>query len=89
MTNMDLYDDETSDNVFYNLYPWSKGELKVGDTFLTKEECVRAIKKFHMDNSVDFTMNTLIREGMSLNVVTFFASFDWLRLTEREVILGI
>jgi hypothetical protein len=40
MTNMDLHDDETSNSVFYNLYPRSEGELKVGDMFRTKEECV-------------------------------------------------
>jgi len=54
MKNMDLHDDETSNSVFYNSYPQSKGELKVGDMFRTKEECVRAIKKFHMNNSADF-----------------------------------
>ena len=56
MTNMDFHDDETSNSVFYNLYSRSEGELKVGDTFRTKEECVRAIKKIHMNNSVDFTV---------------------------------
>ena len=56
MTNMDLHDDETSNSVFNNSYPRSEGELKVGDMFLTKEEFVLAIKKFHMNNSADFTM---------------------------------
>ena len=31
MTNMHLHDDETSNSVFYNLYPRSEDELKVGD----------------------------------------------------------
>ena len=56
MTNMDLHDDETSNSVFYNPYLRSKGELKVGDMFRTKEECLLAIKKFHMNNSTDFTV---------------------------------
>lgn len=34
---------------------WSKGELKVGDNFCTKEDCVRAI--IHMENSVDYTID--------------------------------
>ncbi|XP_050908367.1 uncharacterized protein LOC127121990 [Lathyrus oleraceus] len=33
-----------------------KGELKKGVRFRTKEECVQAIKNFHMDNSVDFNV---------------------------------
>ena len=59
MTNMDLHDDETSNSVFYNPYPRSEGELKVGDMFRTKEECVLAIKKFHMNNSADFTVKRI------------------------------
>ena len=56
MTKMHLHDDETSNSVFYNPYPRSEGELKVGDMFRAKEECVRAIKKFHKNNSVNFTL---------------------------------
>lgn len=31
----------------------SEGDLKVRDRLRTKEDCVRAIKKFHMENFVD------------------------------------
>lgn len=53
---MDFHDDDTSNDIFYNSYMRLEGELKVGDRFCTKEECMRAIKKFHMDNSVDFNV---------------------------------
>lgn len=34
-----------------------KGALKVEDKFRTKKDCMRAIKKFHMENSVDYTID--------------------------------
>lgn len=56
MTNLNFHDDEASNDIFYNPYIRSQGELKVGDKFLTEKDCVRVIKKFHMDNSGDFTV---------------------------------
>lgn len=57
MTNLNLDDDESSSDNFYKSYMSSDGELKVGDCLRTKEDCVRAIKKFHMQNSADYTIH--------------------------------
>lgn len=56
MTQLNLQDDPSSTDIFYNPYMRSNNELKVGDKFMTKEDCVRAIKKYHMDNSADFSV---------------------------------
>lgn len=42
---------------FYNPYMQSHGELKVGDMFHTKEDYVWAIKKFHMENFVNYIID--------------------------------
>lgn len=57
MTNLNLNGNESSSNIFYNPYMRLEDELKVGDKFHTKEDWVCAIKKFHMENSVDYTVD--------------------------------
>lgn len=57
MTNYNLGAKEPSSDIFYNSYMQTKGYLKVGDMFLTKEDCVRAIKKYHMEISADYTID--------------------------------
>ncbi|KAI5405810.1 hypothetical protein KIW84_052539 [Lathyrus oleraceus] len=53
MARLNLGPDEPSADVWYNPYVQMQGSLKQGDTFRTKEECVKAIKKFHMQLSTD------------------------------------
>lgn len=57
MKNLNLDDDEPSSDIFCNPYMRSDSELKVGDHFRTKEDYVRAMKKFHMENCVDYIMH--------------------------------
>ena len=57
MTSLNLGSDEPSSDIWYNPYVQMQGSLKQGDTFLTKEECVKAIKKFHMELSTDFRVD--------------------------------
>ncbi|CAK8530304.1 unnamed protein product [Lathyrus sativus] len=57
MTNLQLSGDDTSSNVFYNPSQQIEGVLKVGNQYRTKEECMKAVRKFHMDNFVDFYIN--------------------------------
>lgn len=57
MPNLNLNVDEPSSYIFYNSYIQLEGELKVGDKLVKKEVCVRAIKKFHMKKSTDFTLH--------------------------------
>lgn len=57
MTNLSLNDDETSFDIFYNLNMQLHDGLNVGDEFHTKEDCVRAIKKFHMENSTNYIVD--------------------------------
>src|SRR4051812_41705932 len=57
MTNFNLDDDEPSTYIFYIRYMQLDEQLKEGDIFRLKDECVRAIKKFHMVNSVDFKVD--------------------------------
>jgi hypothetical protein len=57
MTRLNLGSDEPSGDVWYNPYVQMQGSLKQGDTFRTKEECVKAIKKFHMELSADFRVD--------------------------------
>lgn len=54
MINLNFGANEPSSYIFYNPYIQTKGSLKVGDMFHTKENCVRAIKKYHMEISVDY-----------------------------------
>ena len=46
--------------IFYNPYIQTQGSLKEGDIFHTKEDCVRAIKKYHMELSADYNVDELI-----------------------------
>lgn len=57
MTRLNLGSDEPSADVWYNPYVQMQGSLKQGDTFRTKEECVKSIKKFHMQLSADFRVD--------------------------------
>ncbi|CAK8561297.1 unnamed protein product [Lathyrus sativus] len=57
MTNLQLSVDDTSSDVFYNPSQKIEGVLKVGDQYRTKEECMKVVRKFHMDNFVDFYIN--------------------------------
>lgn len=57
MTNLNLEYDKPSSYMFYNSYMQTDGALKVGDTFHTKEDCVRVIKKFHMEISMDYIID--------------------------------
>lgn len=57
MIFLNLDADEPSYDIFYNPYMRSEGKLKVGDHFRNKEDCVRAIKKLHMENSDDYTID--------------------------------
>lgn len=68
MIKLNLDDNEPSSDIFYNPHMRLDGDLKVAERFCTKEECVRAIKKFHMENSVDYNIDrTLCR-----NVICMF-----------------
>lgn len=56
-TSLNLGDDEPNMDIFYNPYTHTDGALQVGDTFRTKEDCLRVIKKWHMHISADFTVD--------------------------------
>lgn len=53
MTNLNLGAYEPSSDIFHNPYGQIQGSLKERDKFRTKEDCIRAIKKYHMELSVD------------------------------------
>ncbi|XP_058726647.1 uncharacterized protein LOC131598012 [Vicia villosa] len=53
-TTLKLGEDEPSSDMFYNPYMRSDEELKEGDTFRSKEDCMLAIKNWHLANCVDF-----------------------------------
>ncbi|CAK8571481.1 unnamed protein product [Lathyrus sativus] len=57
MTNLQFSGDDTSSYYFYNPSQQIESVLKVGNQYRTKEECIKAIRKFHMDNFVDFYIN--------------------------------
>lgn len=57
MTNLNLGADEPLPNIFSNPYMQTEGSLKEGDKFHTKEGCVRAIKKHHMEISADYRVD--------------------------------
>ncbi|XP_058746584.1 uncharacterized protein LOC131619513 [Vicia villosa] len=57
MSNIDMADDEPSSDIFHNVCMQSDATLKEKDSFRPKDECMRAIKKFHMLNSVDFKVD--------------------------------
>lgn len=48
VTNLNLNEDKSSSDVFYNPYMQLEDGLKLGDRFLTKEDCVSTIKKFQI-----------------------------------------
>ena len=54
MTSLNLGADEPSSDIFYNPYVQIQGSLKEGDKFHTKENCVKSIKKYQMELSVDY-----------------------------------
>ena len=53
-TTLNLGEDEPSSDMFYNPYMRSDEDLKKGDQFRTKEECLLAIKNWHLKNCVDY-----------------------------------
>ncbi|XP_058722984.1 uncharacterized protein LOC131594799 [Vicia villosa] len=53
-TTLNLGEDEPSFDMFYNPYMRSDKELKEGNTFRSKEDCMLAIKNWHLTNCVDF-----------------------------------
>src|SRR3954467_6339649 len=53
-TTLNLGEDEPSSDMFYNPYMRSSEELKEGDTFRSKDDCLLAIKNWHLANCVDF-----------------------------------
>ena len=55
--NLNLGEDEPASDIFHNPYMQTEGALKVGNKFRTKEECLRAIKKYHMEILADFTVD--------------------------------
>lgn len=57
MTSLNLGADEPSSEIFHNPYMQTQGSLKVGDKFRTKEDRVRAIKKYHMELLVDYRVD--------------------------------
>jgi len=57
MTSLNLGADEPSSDIFYNPYVQIQGPLKEEDTFHTKEDCVIAIKKYHMELSADYRVD--------------------------------
>lgn len=57
MTYLNLGDDEPNTYIFYSSYMHTDGALQVGDTFCTKEECVRDLKKWHMLILTYFTVD--------------------------------
>ena len=69
MTNFNMGEDEPSSNLFFNPYMQSDENLKEKDKFCNREECIRAIKKFHMLNSVDFNMDRVNPERYKIKCV--------------------
>ncbi|XP_058741947.1 uncharacterized protein LOC131614369 [Vicia villosa] len=57
MRNLNFDGDEPSSDIFYDPYTQTDARLKEGDTFRSKEECIMAIKRFHMANNVDFKVD--------------------------------
>ncbi|XP_058776761.1 uncharacterized protein LOC131651108 [Vicia villosa] len=57
MRNLNLDGDEPSSDIFYDPYTQIDAQLKVGDKFRSREECIMAIKRFHMANNVDFRVD--------------------------------
>ncbi|XP_058776138.1 uncharacterized protein LOC131650445 [Vicia villosa] len=57
MRNLNLDGDEPSSDIFYDPYTQTDARLKEGDKFRSKEECIMAIKRFHMANNVDFKVD--------------------------------
>ena len=53
-TTLNIGTNDPSSDIFYNPEVQSDANLKVKDKFRSKEDCVRAIKKFHMINNYDF-----------------------------------
>ncbi|XP_058767025.1 probable receptor-like protein kinase At5g38990 [Vicia villosa] len=58
-TTLNLGEDEPSSDMFYNPYMRSNEELKKGDKFRSKEDCMLAIKNWHLANCVDFSVDRL------------------------------
>lgn len=83
MTNLNLHDDEASNDIFYNPHMRSQGELKVGDKFMTKEDCVRVIKTYHMDNSADFTVERTDARRCVIRFCNVICKF-WLVLSYKK-----
>ncbi|XP_058775069.1 uncharacterized protein LOC131649320 [Vicia villosa] len=65
MSNVDMADDEPSSDIFHNVCMQSDATLKEKDSFRSKDECMRAIKKFHMLHSVDFKVDRTNAERKS------------------------
>ncbi|XP_058749008.1 uncharacterized protein LOC131621962 [Vicia villosa] len=57
MSNVDMAGDEPSSDIFHNVCMQSDATLKEKDSFRSKDECMQAIKKFHMLNSMDFKVD--------------------------------
>lgn len=57
MTNLNLNEDDPSSNILSNSSMQLEGELKVGIKYRTNVDCMRAIKMFHMENFVDYTVD--------------------------------
>ena len=62
MTTLNMSTDDHSSDIFYNPEVQSDANLKVKDKFRSKEDCVRAIKKFHMINNYDFHVDRTAAE---------------------------
>lgn len=57
MTTLNLGSYKLSSDIFHNPYVQTQGSLKEGDIFRTKEDYVRAIKKYHMGLSADYRVD--------------------------------
>ncbi|XP_058754621.1 uncharacterized protein LOC131627783 [Vicia villosa] len=57
MRNVNFDGDEPSSDIFYDPYTQTDARLKEGDRFRSNEECITAIKRFHMANNVDFKVD--------------------------------
>src|ERR1043165_2341562 len=76
MTTLHMSTDDPSSDIFCNPLVQSDANLKVKDKFRSKEDCVRAIKKFHMINIYDFHVDRTNADRYKINCTHLECRFN-------------